>query len=191
MLISDYHSSFRKIVFEFILTILLFVIFCLVSSLLFFIYKFVIKLELIFIHNRIGLNGEMFVVYKYYSMPSANISGHIPSRVFGIVSKILRSSHIDELPQVVNILKGNMNVIGPRPFMVQESREFQSSLNNFHIRHNVKPGITGLAQINYDHENTMESGSEKLRDDLHYVENANLRLDMKIVMYQKKHLGVF
>ena len=97
------------------------------------------------------------------------------------IGKLLRGTHIDELPQFINILKGEMSIIGPRPYIPQECEESYRELSNFSDRHLVRPGATGLAQIHYIHKNDTNSASKKLQYDLEYVAQCNMIMDLKIL----------
>ena len=94
------------------------------------------------------------------------------------IGKLLRGTHIDELPQFINILKGEMSIVGPRPYIPEECEESSKTLTKFSDRHQVRPGATGLAQINYIHKNDTNSASKKLQYDLEYVSECNLVMDL-------------
>jgi lipopolysaccharide/colanic/teichoic acid biosynthesis glycosyltransferase len=97
------------------------------------------------------------------------------------VGKFLRKTRIDEIPQLWNVLRGDMSLVGPRP----ERPEFVEGLNQeipyYHLRHSVRPGITGWAQILYKYGSTVEDAKEKLRYDLYYIKNASVGLDLLIL----------
>lgn len=118
---------------------------------------------------RPGLNGKLFEVYKFTSMVNENENAPF---VFG---KFLRRSSLDELPQLINILKGEMSFIGPRPLLSEYLNRYTSGQSK---RHLVKPGITGWAQVNG--RNVLSLG-EKVEFDLFYVSNVSLLFDLKIV----------
>jgi putative colanic acid biosynthesis UDP-glucose lipid carrier transferase len=101
------------------------------------------------------------------------------------IGKFIRKTSIDELPQFINVLKGEMSVVGPRPHMIKENERFLARVDKFMGRHYVKPGITGLAQVkgyrgeiitDYDIQN-------RLKYDLHYIENWSFWLDIKIILF--------
>lgn len=97
------------------------------------------------------------------------------------VGKFIRKTRIDELPQLINILKGDMSFVGPRP----ERPEFDEILSNeipyWMLRYIIKPGLTGWAQINYDYGASVEDAKEKLKYDLYYMKNFSLYLDLKVI----------
>ena len=95
------------------------------------------------------------------------------------LGKIIRKTRIDELPQLINVIKGEMSLIGPRPEREIFYKEFERDISNFRQRLIVKPGITGYAQVNGGYDVTPK---EKLDKDLYYIENRNINLDLKIVL---------
>ena len=141
----------------------------------------------IYRQQRVGYRGVPFTVLKFRSMArDAEKNGHVwavvnDSRVtpFG---RIIRRCRIDELPQLVNVLKGQMSFVGPRP----ERPEFVAMLTEqipfYAVRHSVKPGITGWAQVRYSYGATVEQTVKKLEYDLYYVKNHTLVLDLVILL---------
>ena len=97
------------------------------------------------------------------------------------VGKILRKSLIDELPQFINILKGEISLIGPRPERPEFIKDLEKEIPFYHIRHLTKPGLTGWAQINFKYGNTISDALEKLQYELYYTKNRSLFLDIKII----------
>ncbi len=139
-----------------------------------------------FKQRRNGLDYREFYCYKYRSMKpskSANQATKGDARVTKI-GKIIRRTSIDELPQFLNVLKGDMSVVGPRPHMVKHNEEFAQRVDKFMVRHFVKPGITGLAQVS-GFRGEIESNKDiinRVKYDIFYVENWSLLLDIKIVI---------
>jgi lipopolysaccharide/colanic/teichoic acid biosynthesis glycosyltransferase len=138
--------------------------------------------------ERLGYRGRIFSVHKFRSMYiDAEQAGHAiwatehDMRVTR-VGRFMRSTHLDELPQVINILRGEMSVIGPRP----EREEFVTSLEKriplYRCRLSVKPGLTGWAQVNYRYGNTENDALVKLRYDLYYIKHQSLILDILILL---------
>jgi len=163
---------------------------------LFFIVAILIKLDssgpVIFKQKRVGLNEREFYLYKFRSMYNdAEKNGAVwaqenDPRVTR-VGRWLRKLRIDELPQLWNVQKGVMSLIGCRP----ERKEFVDKLEQiipyYYIRHTIKPGITGWAQINYPYGANIEDAVQKLEYDLYYIKNMSLLLDTKIFL---KTIGV-
>lgn len=141
----------------------------------------------IFRQKRHGLNGEIFYIYKFRTMKNHKSNKLIQAskndtRVTRI-GKILRATSIDELPQLFNVINGDMSLVGPRPHAIEHNNYYSKKLRNFMLRHRVKPGITGLAQVNgYRGEtDTIEKMEGRLKYDLIYLRNWSLFLDFKIL----------
>jgi sugar transferase (PEP-CTERM system associated) len=142
---------------------------------------------ILFRQQRIGLNGKPFVVFKFRSMcADAEKDGQPRWAVarddrITRVGRVMRMLRIDELPQLVNVLKGEMSIVGPRPerpfFVDQLTRE----IPYYAVRHSVKPGVTGWAQVRYHYGSTVEDSEQKLQYDLYYVKNHTLFLDLLIL----------
>jgi sugar transferase (PEP-CTERM system associated) len=137
---------------------------------------------------RVGQNGRVFTLVKFRSMhqDAEKETGPVWSTQGGDsrvtrIGRILRRTRIDELPQIYNVFRGDMNMVGPRPerpFFVEQLSE---EITYYPLRHVVKPGITGWAQINYQYSSTLEQAIEKLQYDLFYIKNMSLILDTVIV----------
>ncbi len=135
---------------------------------------------------RNGIDYREFYCYKYRSMkPSTSVNQATKgdSRVTK-VGKFMRRTSIDELPQFINVLKGDMSVVGPRPHMVKHNEEFAQKVDKFMVRHFVKPGITGLAQVSgfRGEIETKKDIINRVKYDIFYVENWSLLLDIKLVI---------
>jgi lipopolysaccharide/colanic/teichoic acid biosynthesis glycosyltransferase len=98
------------------------------------------------------------------------------------IGRIIRKFRIDELPQVVNVLKGEMSFVGPRPERPEFVEQLTKQISYYSERHRVKPGITGWAQLHYIYSDSIEGGVTKLQYDLYYVRNYSLLLDLFIVI---------
>lgn len=145
------------------------------------------KGSLFYTQERVGFKGKSFKIYKLRSMvKNAEKNGAVwakknDSRIT-IFGKFLRRTRLDEFPQFINILKGEMSVIGPRPERPKFVRELESQIPFYAIRHVVRPGLTGWAQVNYPYANTIEEQETKLRYDLYYIKERNSFLDFKILI---------
>jgi sugar transferase (PEP-CTERM system associated) len=146
--------------------------------------------------RRVGMDGETFTVYKFRSMTAdaeattgAVWAARNDPRVTP-VGRVIRKIRFDELPQLFNVLKGEMSLVGPRP----ERPEFVDSLAEqipyYRHRHAVKPGITGWAQINYKYGDTLEDTITKLEYDLYYIKNMSFSLDLYIMFHTIKTMLV-
>jgi exopolysaccharide biosynthesis polyprenyl glycosylphosphotransferase len=137
---------------------------------------------------RIGKGGKEFILIKFRSMmenaeelTGAVWAGRDDPRVTR-VGKIIRTLRLDELPQLINVLKGEMSLVGPRPERPVFVRQLQEEIPFYARRLNVKPGITGWAQIKHKYDESIDDVRKKLRYDLFYLENMSLRLDLKILL---------
>ncbi|CAL2105739.1 putative colanic acid biosysnthesis UDP-glucose lipid carrier transferase [Tenacibaculum sp. 190524A02b] len=155
--------------------------------LLFILIKLESKGPAIFKQKREGLHGGEFVCYKFRSMRLNDLADKVhASKNDSRVTKIgafLRKTSLDEFPQFFNVFLGSMSIVGPRPHMEKLAVEYQKDVDNYIERHNVKPGITGLAQISgYRGEIIKRSDiKNRVRLDIFYIENWSLALDIKIV----------
>ena len=142
--------------------------------------------KLFYTQERIGKNGKIFNIVKYRTMVSnAEKEGAVfattnDSRVtpFG---KIMRKSRMDEIPQFINILKGDMAVIGPRPERPIFVNEIAEVMPFYETRHVIKPGLTGWAQVNYSYGETIDDSLIKLQYDLYYIKHRSIFLDVNII----------
>ncbi|PSM52615.1 sugar transferase [Campylobacter blaseri] len=133
---------------------------------------------------RVGRNGELFRCYKFRSMDIN--SHHDPytrendSRIFPW-GQTMRKTRIDELPQLINVLKGDMHFIGPRAEWNILVEKYEKEIPYYHERHLVKPGITGWAQVKYPYGKNIEDTKQKLMYDLYYIKHWNILLELKII----------
>jgi exopolysaccharide biosynthesis polyprenyl glycosylphosphotransferase len=140
-----------------------------------------------FVQERAGWNGKPFNLLKFRTMHpagSAPTSEWVQDNVGRItrVGKWLRRFRIDELPQMVNVLRGEMNLIGPRPHPSSNQKIFLEYIAYYGLRSTIRPGVTGWAQVRYGYANNLEQETEKMRYDLYYIKNHTLWLDFKILV---------
>lgn len=140
-----------------------------------------------FIQERVGLRGRTFRMIKLRTMRAAVESDAVAACVSDQrvtpVGKILRQYRIDELPQLWNVLKGDMSLIGPRPEQPLLVAQYRNLIPEFDRRHLVKPGITGLAQVKYGYAASVEETRIKFAYDRFYVDNPSVLLEAKIVVW--------
>lgn len=139
----------------------------------------------IFKQSRIGWKGTPFTVYKFRSMYMSEKDDRSQLQNQGVritkVGKFIRNTRIDELPQLFNILKGEMSWIGPRPESKELSELYEEQISFYRYRHVVKPGITGWAQVNQGHVTKVSNVREKLRYDFYYIKHFSVWLDIIII----------
>lgn len=141
-----------------------------------------------FRQTRTGLNNQPFTLYKLRTMVTdaeknggAQWSRPGDHRITPL-GKWLRKTRIDELPQLYNILRGDMSLVGPRPERPEIiQRDLRGRISHYDLRHCVKPGVTGWAQVAFRYAFTMEDAREKLQFDLYYVKNRTLWMDLAII----------
>ncbi len=179
-----------------IMDVLISIIGLILASPIMLIASLLIKLEskgpAFFNQKRVGLNDKEFTIYKLRSMKNdAEKNGAVwakknDNRVTKL-GRFIRKVRIDELPQLWNILKGDMSLIGPRPERMVFVKELEEDLPYYYIRHTIKPGLTGWAQINYPYGATKEDALHKLEYELYYIKNMSILFDIKIML---KTIGV-
>jgi exopolysaccharide biosynthesis polyprenyl glycosylphosphotransferase len=143
----------------------------------------------IFRQERVGREGEVFTVFKYRTMrtevaseEAADIYTREGDPRITRAGRWLRKLRLDELPQLFNVLRGDMSLIGPRAEWVKCAERYERRIPFYHFRHLVKPGITGWAQVNYPYGESDEDAVEKLKYDLYYIRHYSLKLDAMIVL---------
>ena len=143
---------------------------------------------ILFKQNRYGLNGAIVEVWKFRSMTVCE-NGDIINQAQKNDTRItplgafLRKNSLDELPQFFNVLQGSMSIVGPRPHAIAHNEEYRKLIKGYMLRHKVKPGITGWAQINgwRGETDTLEKMEKRVEYDLQYIQNWSLWLDIKII----------
>ena len=142
-----------------------------------------------FLQNRKGFNGRQFVMFKFRTM-TVQENGDVVTQAtrndprVTKIGRLLRASSIDELPQLVNVLRGDMSLIGPRPHAIAHDNYFERLLQDYAFRHHVKPGITGWAQVNGFRGATpsVDQIARRVEMDLWYINNWSLWLDLQILV---------
>ena len=142
-----------------------------------------------FRQKRTRIDGKFFSIIKYKSMRDCSDSIYRNPDEFShdvtAVGKILRKFSIDELPQFINVFMGDMSVVGPRPHMLEHTEQYRKQIKRFMLRHTIKPGITGLAQVSgfRGEIHNIEDIKHRVELDANYIENWSLSLDFKIMLY--------
>ena len=183
---SSYSMSFVKRSFDIIFSILVSPIALLIIFFIILVYPLFDGFTVFFSHKRVGLNGKDFNLHKIrtYKKPKFSHLSVIDKdelEIVPIMGNFLRLSRIDELPQILNILKGEMSWIGPRPEQSMFVKDIVKQNPKYQLRHKIRPGITGLAQIN-NPDATFKEFEEKLNFDFEYISKSSLLLDFKIFL---------
>ena len=183
---NGFYKKYVKRLMDFILSLIAMIVLSPILLIVAILVRVKLGGPVLFKQDRPGLNEEIFTMYKFRSMTDERdengelLPNHIRLTKFG---KVLRSTSLDELPGLFNILKGDMAVIGPRPLLIEYLPLYNERQKH---RHDVRPGLSGLAQINGRNLITWE---EKFDYDIQYVENISFVLDCKIII--KTILKVF
>lgn len=185
--IMPYSSKLLKRVLDIVISLFLLLMLSPVLILVIILIKLTSKGPVFYIQQRVGRNSRIFNMYKFRSMIKdaeeygPEWAGEKDSRITGI-GKLIRKFYLDEVPQLVNVLKNEMSLVGPRPerpfFVEKLSRE----IPYYYKRLSVKPGITGWAQIKHKYDSSLDDVREKLKFDFYYIENMSLKLDFKIMV---------
>jgi len=182
--------SFRiqKRLFDFLFSVFVFIF---ILSWLFPILAIAIKLgskgPVIFKQKRTGINNRTFYCYKFRSMkPSQDadtLQAYANDDRITKIGRFIRKTNIDEFPQFFNVLKGDMSVVGPRPHMLKHTEEYTALIDHYLVRHYVKPGITGWAQVKgYRGETKKLSAMQnRVNADMEYIQNWNFQWDLRII----------
>ena len=194
---ASFDSNFQKKVkrvFDIIISIIL-----LIVSFPFMIFTyFLVKRDggpAFFKQKRIGMNGKEFEIIKFRSMKV-----HDPSKFSKYASEdddritkvghFIRKTRLDELPQLINVFRGDMSFVGPRPEWNELGHDYEKKIKNYHLRYAVRPGITGWAQTMYFYSSTIEEVKEKLEYDLYYIKYQDLFLDI-VILFKTVKIVIF
>ena len=185
---------FAKRVIDIVVALFLFPVFLVLLPFVALVIKLQDGGDVFIRQKRIGLYGVPFVIYKFRSMTGSDsgkdaLKSKLRVTPFGA---FLRKSRIDELPQLWNILKGDLSLIGPRPEIDTLVEEYRKAIPFYHMRHIVRPGLTGWAQTTHTrdphHGIDIEATKEKLAHDLFYIKHLSLFLELKIILKTAKLL---
>jgi len=183
-----------KRIFDLFFGILGFLVFAFTFPCIAFFIKVTSPGPVFFVQQRVGKGGRKFKNYKYRSMRH-----HITKEKNKLwrekdksevtpFGRFLRYTHLDELPQIINILKGDISFVGPRPKWTKLAYIYQKDIPLYNLRHFALPGLTGWAQINYKRENTIEETKRQFEYDLYYIKNRNFWFDVSIFLRSLKKI---
>ena len=142
---------------------------------------------MLYIQKRMGKNCELFFTIKFRTMThvkeiTRNYDDPIEVNRITPLGRILRKLRVDELPQILNVLKGDMSLIGPRPDYYLHAIEYLKNVKGYRERHTIRPGITGLSQITLGYVETLEATSKKTSIDNYYIHNLSYIIELKIIL---------
>lgn len=172
--------------FDIMVSVLLLPFVGVIALLLLLCNVFLNRGPLFFVQPRMGRDCRAFAAIKFRTMlPTPRITrGHddpIETHRITTLGGFLRKTRIDELPQVINVLRGEMSLIGPRPDYFHHARKYMRKVPGYRARHQIRPGISGLAQTELGYANGIEATRAKVRADIYYIENASFGLDCYVL----------
>tara|TARA_B110000977_G_scaffold182385_1_gene243988 strand:+ start:1217 stop:1831 length:615 start_codon:yes stop_codon:yes gene_type:complete len=175
-----------KRLFDVIISLLLLPLLLVISIFLLFLNPFYNTGRLVFIQKRMGKNCEAFFAIKFRTMsPAEEITRKYDEPIeldrITPLGRILRRMRIDELPQILNVLRGDMSLIGPRPDYFVHALEYLKNVEGYSDRHTIRPGITGLSQIRLGYVENLETVSKKVSIDNYYIQNVGYIIELKII----------
>lgn len=181
--------NFIKRIIDIILSFMLILVFLPLFVIIPILIKITSKGPVIFKHKRVSINDSEFIIYKFRSMyVDAEKNGAVwtednkkDPRITAI-GRFIRETHIDEIPQLINILKGDISFVGPRPERPEFVSELKKQIPYYDLRHSVKAGLTGWAQVNYKYGSSVEDAREKLRYDFYHIKNRAIFFDILIIL---------
>jgi putative colanic acid biosynthesis UDP-glucose lipid carrier transferase len=185
--LDDYYTEFFKRIFDILFSsIVIILVLSWLTPILGFLILIESKGSIFFKQSRPGINEEEFICYKFRSMQLNGTTELEASRNDPRVTKIgrfIRKTSIDELPQFFNVLLGDMSVVGPRPHLWAQNKTYGKKVKKYMVRHHVKPGITGLAQVKgcRGEIETEDDMINRVKFDVFYIENWSFLMDIKII----------
>ena len=177
----------NKRLFDIFVSLLLLPLLIIIGIILLILNRFFNSGELFFIQERMGKNCKVFFVIKFCTMThtkeiTRKYDDPIEINRITPLGRILRKMRIDELPQVLNVLKGEMSLIGPRPDYYLHALKYLENVEGYRERHAIRPGITGLSQIRLGYVETLEAISKKTSIDNYYIKNLSYIIELKIIL---------
>ena len=177
----------NKWILDIILCICLIPLLVLVACILLLLNYFFNRGTLFFFQNRMGKNCMPFSVIKFRSMVHVNeiyrqFDDPVELERITPLGKFIRKSKLDELPQIINVLKGEMSLIGPRPHFYSHAIVFSEKIKGYQERHDILPGITGLSKIRLGYSEGLQEISNEVAIDKYYIKNSGFIIDLKILL---------
>ena len=176
----------NKRIFDIIMSLLLLPVLIITGIILLVFNRYLNPGRLFFIQKRMGKNCEFFFAIKFRTMThikeiTRKYDDPIETNRITPLGKVLRKIRIDELPQILNVLKGDMSLIGPRPDYYSHALEYLKNVEGYRERHTIRPGITGLSQISLGYAENLEATVKKTSIDNYYIQNVNYTIELKII----------
>jgi lipopolysaccharide/colanic/teichoic acid biosynthesis glycosyltransferase len=176
----------NKRIFDIFLSLLLLPLLLIIGIILFVLNRFFNSGKLFFIQERMGRNCNAFLAIKFRTMShieeiTRRYDEPIEIERITPLGRILRKTRIDELPQILNVLKGDMSLIGPRPDYYIHALEYLKNVEGYCDRYSIRPGITGLSQVRLGYVENLETISKKVSIDNYYIQNVSYITELKIM----------
>ena len=177
----------NKRIFDISLCLLLLPVFFITALILLVLNRYLNTGRLLFIQKRMGKNCKFFFAIKFRTMThikeiTRKYDDPIETNRITPLGNVLRRARIDELPQILNVLKGDMSLIGPRPDYFPHALEYLKNIEGYRERHTIRPGITGLSQIKLGYVESLEGTSKKASIDNYYIQNVGYIIELKIII---------
>jgi lipopolysaccharide/colanic/teichoic acid biosynthesis glycosyltransferase len=177
----------NKRIFDIILSLLLLPLLFIIAIILSVFNLFLNPGRLFFIQKRMGKNCEFFFAIKFRTMThieeiTRKYNDPVEVNRITPLGRVLRNMRIDELPQILNVLKGDMSLIGPRPDYYEHALEYLKNVEGYRERHTIRPGISGLSQIRLGYVESLEETSKKTFIDNYYIQNVGYIVELKIIL---------
>ena len=178
---------FNKRTFDIFVSLLLFPLLLMIAIVLLIFNNFFNKGSLLFFQERMGKDCKVFFAIKFRTMThikeiTRKYDEPIETNRITTLGRVLRKMRIDELPQILNVLNGDMSLIGPRPDYYIHALEYLKNVEGYRERHAIRPGITGLSQIRLGYVETLEATSKKTSIDNYYINNMGYIIELKIIV---------
>ena len=177
----------NKRIFDVCICLLLTPLLLIITIILMILNPFSNSGNLLFIQKRMGKNCVFFSAIKFRTMVHVDeitrkFNDPVETNRITLLGGFLRKTRIDELPQILNVLKGEMSLIGPRPDYYIHALEFLKNVDGYRERHSIRPGITGLSQIRLGYVDSLEATSKKAFIDNYYIQNVGYMIELKIIL---------
>ena len=177
----------NKRMFDIVACICLLPLMFVIALILLIVNRFFNSGKLFFIQKRMGKNCNAFIAIKFRTMTSVKeitrkYDEPIETNRITPLGAFLRKTRIDELPQVLNVLKGDMSLIGPRPDYYEHALGYLKDIEGYRERYSIRPGITGLSQIKLGYAESLEATSNKVTIDNYYIKNIGYIIELKIIL---------